>query len=267
DVIADASVNLVVIATRHDTHARLACLALESDRHVFVEKPLALNEGELDEVWRAAVGSKATLTVGFNRRFSPLARKCKEFFEGRRAPLSIVYRVNAGRVPRDHWAHDEREGGGRIVAEVCHFIDLMGFWTDAPPVRVYAEAVESRNHETMDADSVMITLRFADGSNGSIAYLAEGDKSLAKERVEIFGEGRSFVLDDFRGATMYRGGRDEIIKPRAQDKGQSEQVRAVCAAVLAGNGSPVIPLAELAATTRATFRIRESLRAGQALNL
>ncbi|MCA1592543.1 MAG: bi-domain-containing oxidoreductase [Acidobacteria bacterium] len=266
EIINDPSVNLVVIATRNDTHATLARRALESGRHVFVEKPLALTDSELNEVLEAAGESATTLTVGFNRRFSPLARRAKEFFEGRRAPLSIVYRVNAGRLPPDHWAQNELEGGGRIVAEVCHFIDLMQFWTDALPVRVYAEAVAGRNHEIVDEDSVLITLRFADGSNGSIAYLAEGDKSLAKERAEIFGEGRSFVLDDFRSAVMYRDGREEVVKLRAQDKGQPGEVRAVCAAVLKGEPAP-IPLEHLAATTRATFRIRESLRAGQALNL
>ncbi len=267
EVVTDSQVNLVVIATRHDTHAALARLALESGRHVFVEKPLALDDSELDEVLKAATNApRQTLTVGFNRRFSPLARRAKDFFDGRRAPLSIVYRVNAGRIPAGHWTHHAREGGGRIIGEVCHFIDLMQFWTDAPPVRVSAEAIESRNHEITDEDSVLITLRFADGSHGSIAYLAEGDKSLAKERVEIFGEGCAFVLDDFRSATMHRDGRAETIKQRAQDKGQAEEVRVVCAAVLAGSPSP-IPLDELAATTRATFRIRDSLREGRSVNL
>ncbi|MGH9903445.1 MAG: Gfo/Idh/MocA family protein, partial [Pyrinomonadaceae bacterium] len=161
---------------------------------------------------------------------------------------------------------DEREGGGRIVGEVCHFIDLMGFWTGARVARVYAEAVAGRNGQSVDEDSVMITLKFADGSNGCIAYLAEGDRALAKERVEIFGAGRAFVFDDFRGAVMYRGGREERIKLRAQDKGQADEVRAVCAVVLEGRPAP-ISLGDLASTSRATFRIRESLRAGRAVDL
>ncbi|HVF55785.1 MAG TPA: bi-domain-containing oxidoreductase [Pyrinomonadaceae bacterium] len=266
EVIDDPEVNLVVIATRHDSHAPLAKAALETGRHVFVEKPLALNEAELEDVLGAAHASGGQLMVGFNRRFSPHARRAKEFFEGRRAPLSIVYRVNAGRIPRDQWVQDEREGGGRIVGEVCHFIDLMQFWTGAQVVRVYAEAIASRNEQIVSEDSVMITLRFADGSNGSIAYLAEGDKSLPKERAEIFAEGRTFVLDDFRTATMYNGGRAEESKLRAQDKGQAAEVRAACAVVLEGAPAP-IPLEDLANTTRATFRLRESLRAGQAMNV
>ncbi len=266
EVIGDPDVNLVVIATRHDLHAPLAQQALESGRHVFVEKPLALSEEELSGVLAAATRSDGQLMVGFNRRFSPLARAAADFFNKRREPLSIVYRVNAGRVPRGHWSQDAREGGGRIVGEVCHFIDLMQFWTGSPPVRVYAESIASRNHETIDEDSVMITLRFADGSNGSIAYLGEGDKTLAKERVEIFGAGRTFVLEDFRRATLYLNGREETLKLRAQDKGQSEEVRAVCDVVLQKRDAPVA-LDELAATTRATFRIRESLRTGQAVSL
>jgi polar amino acid transport system substrate-binding protein len=266
EVIDDARVNLLVIATRHDLHAPLASRALERGRHVFVEKPLALSDEELEGVLAAAARSEGRLMVGFNRRFSPLARAARDFFEGRRDPLSLVYRINAGRIPREHWAQDEREGGGRIIGEVCHFVDLLQFWTGAPPVRVYAESVAGRNREMVDEDSVMITLRFADGSNATIAYLAEGDKALAKERVEIFGEGRTFILDDFRGATLYRNGREEIIKPRAQDKGLAEETRAVCEVVLRGSDAP-IALADLAATTRATFRIRESLRTGQPVSV
>jgi polar amino acid transport system substrate-binding protein len=266
EVINDREVNLLVVATRHDLHAQLAQRALERGLHVFVEKPLALTEEELEGVVAAATGSEGQLMVGFNRRFSPLARAAKEFFVGRQAPLSINYRVNAGRIPRSHWTQDPREGGGRIIGEVCHFVDLMHFLTGALTTRVYAEAVTSRNHEIVDEDSVFITLRFSDGSNGSIAYLAEGDKALAKERVEIFGEGKSFVLDDFRSATTYRNNREEQTKLRAQDKGQAEEVRAVCEVVLKAAQAP-IALDDLAATTRATFRIRESLRTGQAVDV
>ncbi len=271
EVIADESVNLVVIATRHDSHALLATQALRAGRHVFVEKPLALNDEELNDVLAAAEAASATtgaqLMVGFNRRFSPLALEAQKFFAARGgAPLSIVYRVNAGRLPREHWTHDEREGGGRIIGEVCHFIDLMQFWTGAPPVRVYAESIRSHNRETIDEDSVTITLRFADGSNGTLAYLAEGDAALPKERVEIFGGGRAFVLEDFRRTSAYHGGREGRFKLRAQDKGQSATVRVACAMVREGMGAP-ISLAALAATTRATFRVRDSLRGGEALEV
>jgi len=266
EVVNEEGVNLVVIATRHDSHARLARLALEAGRHVFVEKPLALSEEELEEVLGAARRARGTMTVGFNRRFAPLAVRAKEFFAARRGPLSIVYRVNAGRVPRGHWTQDPREGGGRIVGEGCHFVDLMQFWTGAHVTRVHAEAVAARDEQVTDEDNVVVTLRFADGSNGVLAYVAEGDRSLPKERAELFGGGLAFVLEDFRRATLHRGGKEEALKLRAQDKGQAGQARAVCALVRAG-GPLLTPLEDLANTSRATFRIRESLRAGRPLDV
>lgn len=261
DVINDANINLVVIGTRHDTHADLARQALAAGKHVLVEKPLALNDEDLDEVLEVARNSNGRLMVGFNRRLSPLALAAKEFFAGRQSPLSIVYRVNAGRIPREQW-QQEAEQGGRIIGEVCHFVDLMHFLTGAPPITVFAESISGRSHQIVDEDSIMITLRFADGSNGVIAYLAEGDKSLAKERVECFGDGKSFVLDDFRSATSYKNGREHKTKLRQQDKGQAEEVRRALAVVLEGSPAP-ITLAELAATTRATFRIKDSLLSGE----
>lgn len=261
EVIADPEVNLVVIGTRHDSHAELASRALVEGRHVFVEKPLALNDNELNEVLGVAATSNGALMVGFNRRFAPLAVAAKEFFGDRAGPLSILYRVNAGRIPREHWTQDGGEGGGRIIGEICHFIDLMQYWIGAAPTSVFAEAVAGSNAQVVREDSVFIALRFADGSNGCVAYLAEGDQGLAKERVEIFGEGKSFVLDDFRQATFYENGRDRVVKLRAQDKGQADCVKAVCAVVRDGSVAP-ITLEELAATTRATFRAVASLRIG-----
>ena len=262
EVLSDESVNLVVVATRHDTHASLARRALERGLNVFVEKPLALGDADLDSVLEAASSSSGLLTVGFNRRFSPHARAAKEFFEGVRAPLSILYRVNAGRVARSHWTQDPDEGGGRVIGEVCHFVDFMQFLTGSTVVRVYAESVASDDREAVDEDSIFVTLRFADGSNGTIAYLAEGDRALHKERIEIFGGGRTFVIEDFRESFAYRDGRETHARARAQDKGQREEVRAVCEALLRGGPAP-IPLRELAATTRATFRILDSLRRGE----
>jgi polar amino acid transport system substrate-binding protein len=211
-------------------------------------------------VWAAfRSGLTGQLMVGFNRRFSPLAQRAKEFFSGRETPLSMLYRVNAGRIPKDHWLQNDQEGGGRIVGEVCHFIDLMVFLTESLPASVFAESVSAKSSKIVDADSVFITLKFADGSNGVVAYLGEGDKGLAKERVEIFGAGKSFVLDDFRRATLYQNGREEQVNLKTQDKGQQAQVRAVCASLIEG-GSVPITLDELAATTRATFRVLDSLR-------
>src|SRR5688500_18378494 len=239
EVLDDNDVNLVVIGTRHDLHAELARKALERDKNVFVEKPLALNDEQLDAVLEAAEQSSGLLMVGFNRRFSPLAQQAKEFFANRDTPLSILYRVNSGHIPKEHWTQDPLEGGGRIIGEVCHFIDLMQFLTGAPPVSVFAESVSAKSPKTVDADSVFITLRFADGSNGAIAYLSEGDKSLPKERLEIFGASRSFVLDDFRRAMLHKDGREEQATLKTQDKGQQAQVYAVCSSILRGTEPPI----------------------------
>jgi len=266
DVIEDPVVSLVLIGTRHDLHADLVRRALEKNKHVFVEKPLALNDQQLDEIVRAAANSSGQLMVGFNRRFSSLARQAKDFFDGRTTPLSILYRVNAGHVPKDHWIQDAREGGGRIVGEVCHFIDLMQFWTEALPVSVFAEAVGGKADQIVAADSVFVTLRFADGSNGSIAYLSEGDAALAKERIEIFGAGKTFVIDDFLHARKYEKGRETRMSLRSKDKGQLGQVRAVCSSLIEGKAAP-ISLEELITTTRATFRALDSLRTGQRIGL
>jgi polar amino acid transport system substrate-binding protein len=245
------------VGTRHDLHAEVATNALLTNKHVFVEKPLALNDEELGRVLNAASASSGLLMVGFNRRFSPLALQAREFFNGRSEPLSIAYRVNAGRLPKEHWIQDQQQGG-RIIGEVCHFIDFLTFLTAAKPISVFAEAINAKSDKIVNADSVFITLKFEDGSNGTIAYLAEGDRALAKERVEVFGGGRSFVLDDYLSATMYRDGREKQVNSKAQDKGQKDQVKAVCAAVLSGEAP--INLDELASTTRTTFRILDSLR-------
>jgi polar amino acid transport system substrate-binding protein len=261
-VIAEANTNLIVIATRHDSHASLATAALSAGKHVFVEKPLAMNDDELTSVLDAAANSDGRLMVGFNRRFSPAALHAKDFFSERQTPLSILYRVNAGRIAKDSWIQDPTEGGGRIVGEVCHFIDLMQYLTGSLTTRVFAESVASRDSRVTDDDSIFITLRFADGSNGTIAYLAEGDKALEKERVEIFGGGRSCVIDDFLRVSMFAGGRETSKKSIGQDKGQADEIRAVCEFVKNGGGAP-ISLDDLVATTRATFRILDSLRTGQ----
>ena len=261
-VVEDTASNLIVIATRHDTHAQLAGAALRLGKHVFVEKPLALNDGELDNVIDAAHSSVGTLMVGYNRRFSPAAAEALAFFGERKFPLSILYRVNAGRIQDSHWVQDPAEGGGRIVGEVCHFIDLMQFMTGSVTLRVHAEAVSSRTHDITDADSVFISLKFGDGSNGSIAYLAEGDRSVEKERIEIHGGGRTFIIDDFAIMSAHAGGKASSIRLGKQDKGQAEQVRRACNVVLNGTEAP-IALEDLAATSRATFRILESLRSGE----
>lgn len=262
EVLNDADTNLIVIGTRHNLHAGLTKRALEKGKHVFVEKPLAMNEDELAEVITTAARSEGQLMVGFNRRFSPLARAGKEFFARRQGPLSVLYRVSCGRIARDHWTQDPVEGGGRIIGEVCHFIDLIQFWTDARPVSVFAETISGGSFQIVDADSAFISLRLSDGSNACIAYLSEGDRRVNKERVEIFGGEKTFILDDFRCASFFEKGRERQRRLRAQDKGQAEQVRTVCDVVRGVRTAP-ISLDEIVATSRATFRILKSIRTRQ----
>jgi predicted dehydrogenase/threonine dehydrogenase-like Zn-dependent dehydrogenase len=260
EVIDDDAVNLVVIATRNASHAGLALRALARGKHVFVEKPLAVNDEELNRVVEAANQSEARLMVGFNRRFSPLANAAREFLQSRQTPLSINYRINAGKVPGNHWIYDPGEGS-RIIGEVCHFIDFVHFITGSLTTRVYAEPISTRNENDRNDESIFITLRLADGSNASIAYLATGDPRLPKERIEIFGAGKSFVIEDFITAIGYHGGQEKQTRLRKRDKGQKSEIRTVCSVVLEGKPAP-IALEDLATTTRATFRILDSLRTG-----
>jgi predicted dehydrogenase/threonine dehydrogenase-like Zn-dependent dehydrogenase len=258
-VLADSSVNTIFIATRHDTHASFAAISLEAGKHVFVEKPLALDEKELEQVEEiAACRPDLRLMVGYNRRFSPLAREAREVFQRVATPLVINYRVNAGFIPKDHWTQTEG-GGGRILGEVCHFVDLMQYLTNSVPVSVHAISVAAGNDQIPDHDNVIMTLRFQNGSVGQITYMACGDKLLTKERIEIFGGEQSFILDDFRLGQHYaRGSRRVIKKP---GKGHQEEVAAFLKSVQEGHPSP-ISLDSLAVTTRATFAILDSLCTG-----
>ena len=259
DVLANPAVNTVFIATRHDTHAAFAIAALEAGKNVFVEKPLAIREDELAQVLEAASRrSDCHLMVGYNRRFSPLARRAREVFAGVAAPLLINYRVNAGFLPKEHWTQTE-QGGGRILGEVCHFVDLMQYLTASNPVTVYAASVAADNALMPDQDNVAISLRFRNGSVGQIVYLACGDKSLNKERIEIFGGGQTFVIDDFRDGEHLAGGNRRKLK--LPGKGHSEEVEAFLGSVRNGRPSP-IPLDSLAATSATTFAILDSLCTG-----
>lgn len=258
-VLADPAVNTVFIATRHDTHSTFAGAALEAGKNVFVEKPLAIHEDELAEVLEvAALRGDCRFMVGYNRRFSPLAAHAREIFQHVSGPLLMNYRINAGFLPREHWTQTE-QGGGRILGEVCHFVDLMQFLTASAPVSVYAMSVSANNAQMPDQDNVVISLCFQNGSVGQIGYVACGDKLLNKERIEIFGGGQSFIIDDFRTGEHYAGGSRRTLK--LPGKGHQEEVAAFLNAIQDGRPSP-IPLDSLALTSAATFAILDSLRTG-----
>jgi predicted dehydrogenase len=265
-ILADRTINTVFIATRHDTHATFAAAALEAGKNVFVEKPLAIHEDELEHVLKvASQRSDCRLMVGYNRRFSPLARQAREVFQRVSGPLLINYRINAGFLPKEHWTQTE-QGGGRILGEVCHFVALMQFLTGSEPVGVYALSVAANNAQMPDQDNVIISLRFQNGSVGQISYLACGDKLLSKERIEIFGGGQSFIIDDFKVGEHNADSSRRAVK--SPGKGHSEEVEAFLRAIREGRPSP-IPLDSLALTSLATFAIIDSLRTGlpQAVSL
>jgi len=258
DVIRDPAVNTVVITTRHHLHASQVVEALTSGKHVFCEKPLCLNESELREIITAydSVSARSLLMVGFNRRFAPLAIRMKEFLREAGEPLALHYRVNAGFLPADHWLHDPVQGGGRILGEVCHFVDLLCFLTGTSVLEVETRSLP--NPGRYSNDNVVCSLRFADGSQGTISYLANGDKAYSKERIEVFGGGGVAVLEDFRRLELVRAGKTQVIRSRLrQDKGHRGEWEAFAKAIQTGGTSP-IPFGEVTATMLATFALEES---------
>jgi len=256
EIINDPAVNTIVIATRHHLHAPQVMAALQAGKHVFCEKPLGLNEDELSEIIRTYNLSQSHLIVGFNRRFAPMVREMKSFMENVREPLAMHYRINAGPLPHDHWINDPEQGGGRILGEVCHFIDLLAFLAGSLPVEVHIRALAAR-------DEAILSLKFANGSQGTISYLANGDRSYSKERLEIFGGGAVAVLDDFRRLELVRNGRKKVIRSwLRQDKGHCAEWEAFSCAVRGVSESP-IPFSEIVATTLATLRAVESRSSGQ----
>lgn len=261
-ILEDASVSAIVVATRHNLHAAQALASREAGKHVFVEKPLCLTADELDRIARGFAEPDAPiLMVGFNRRFAPLAQTMAEFLSGVREPLVAHYRVNAGFVPPDHWVQDPRVGGGRILGEVCHFVDFLGWLFRDRPSAVSAHALPDSGRYR--GDNVVISLRYPNGCAGTITYVACGARDLGKERVEVHGGGRSAVLEDFRRLELFRGGTRRVHRSRlGQDKGHRAECVAFVRAIEQGTGSP-IPLADLVATTRATIVAAECARTGR----
>lgn len=258
DVIADPVVNTVAIVTRHNTHARLTVDALRAGKHVFVEKPLALTAAEVDEVEEAWRGADRLLMVGFNRRFSPLVRKLRQLLETVREPKAFVMVMNAGAIDPEHWTQDAEIGGGRIVGEACHYIDLMRHLAGAEIVSVDARRMGAHDAVAVTEDKASITLGFADGSFGTIHYFANGSNAFSKERIEVFTAGRTLQLDNFLKLRGYGWPGFRTLSLLGQDKGQKECAAAFLRAVETGGQAP-IPAAELFEVTRASITAREIL--------
>jgi len=271
-LINDAAINAVVVATRHHLHSRQVLAALKAGKHVFCEKPLCLNEEELHDIARfydekseQQAACKPLLMVGFNRRFAPLALRLKNFLREIHEPLALHYRVNAGFIPADHWLNDPEQGGGRIIGEICHFVDFLSFLIGAAPIEVQAHSLA--NPGKYSNDNVICSLRFADGSQGTISYLANGDKSYSKERVEVFGGGAVAVLEDFRLLELVSRGRKQVFRSWfRQDKGHRGEWEAFVSALRTGGGSP-IPFVEIVTTMQATFALDESRSSGQPISV
>ena len=260
EILRDESIHAVVIATRHNLHARQVTAALAAGKSVFCEKPLCLTEEELADIVRAYRDGPA-LMVGFNRRFSPMAQHLKAFFVSVREPLMMQYRINAGFLDPKHWTQDPEEGGGRILGEVCHFIDFLTYLAGAWPVRVQTHALA--NQGMYSDDNVTIHLEFANGSQGTIIYVANGDKAHSKERVEVFGGGGVGVLEDFRELELSRDGRKQSERSRlGQEKGHRAEWEAFLKTLRSGGPAP-IPFEEIAAVSLATLRSLHSRRIGE----
>jgi predicted dehydrogenase/threonine dehydrogenase-like Zn-dependent dehydrogenase len=263
EILSDPDTDAVLIATRHGDHARLATAALRAGKAVFVEKPLALTDAELDEVVAAATGGPL-LMVGFNRRFAPATVFLRERMMGLPGGRMVHVRANAGYIPSTHWVHDPVEGGGRLIGEGCHFIDLALFLVGSPAVYVETRALGGEDPAAALEDNFVVTLRCADGSVGSVLYTAKGSGRTGKERVEMFCAGRTAVIDDFRSAEVHWRKRERW-KGR-QDKGHAAELRAFVGALRDGGEAP-IALAELEHTSRVTLRAMESLRTGVGMEL
>ena len=264
EILSDPNINTVAILPRHGLHAGLAVKALQAGKHVFVEKPLAVTDEQLEQVSQALIANgQRLMTVGFNRRFAPLAFRLREFLAARSEPLYMHYRINAGNIPLNHWTHDPDQGGGRIIGEGCHFVDFLTCLAGAAPLSVSAVGLpdNGKYHE----DNLSMTFAFPDGSIGVVDYLANGDKSFPKERLEVFCGGRIAVLEDFRTLEMLHNGRRDLLK-KPQDKGWKDEWVAFANAIHTG-GQPPIPYEQLVGVTKATFAAMQALHEGQKISV
>lgn len=251
-VFKDPEINTLIITTQHNTHARMVIDGLKAGKRVFVEKPLCLTEEELEqikEVYEAQ--ASPMLMVGFNRRFAPHIEKMKEMLDSVRAPKAFIMTVNAGALPGNHWTQDPERGGGRMIGEGCHFVDLIRFLAGSSIVDVQATGIDQGAQR--EDENMTVTLKFADGSVGTVHYFANGDKSFPKERLEVFTAGRILQLDNFRQMTGYGWPGFKGMALRQQDKGHANELTKFIQAVKQGSGSP-IPFEELMEVTEATFK-------------
>lgn len=257
ELLADKRIDAVFVVTRHDMHARLAAQAARAGKHVFVEKPLALTEEQLTEVIGAQRETGKIIMPGYNRRFSPLSTAAKQHFTGRQGPIEVVCRVNAGVLGKDSWYQDPDEGGWRIISEGCHFIDLIQYFCDSYIKEVFSSKIGG-TVQGLQNDNCITTFMLEDGSLGTIIYVANGDPSYEKERIEIFGQGRTAVIENWRRASLIADGKTHKVSPGSTGKGHSAEVAAFISAIQTGSDSP-LPFADAVACTLASFSCVSSM--------
>ncbi len=266
EVYADSEVSGLIIATRHHLHAPMVLKGLDAGKHVFIEKPLCLNKEQLDQISKEAGNSAYSLTVGFNRRFSPHSLYMKKLLGANPGPMNITATINAGFIPATSWVHNLDVGGGRIIGEACHFIDLMTFLSGSKVVQVSMQALGT--NPDLETDNVSIHLKYENGTLGVINYFANGHKAYAKERVEVFYQQKILVLDNFRKLSGYgwkKGFSSTLLKTKL-DKGHKAQFQRLCAYWKKG-GIPLIPLNEIINTTAASFGALEALKSQSIVTL
>jgi predicted dehydrogenase len=246
-LISDPNIDAVVITTRHDSHAALTCRALRAGKHVFVEKPLALTLEQIDEIENTlaevrAAGKSPALMVGFNRRYAPHVVRMKQLLAGVTGPKAMVMTVSAGAIPQSHWTQDPQVGGGRIIGEACHFVDLLRHLADSEIEHASIDRMQSTC-----GDTATINLRFRDGSIGTIHYFANGSKAIPKERLEVFAGGRVLQLDNYRVLRGFGWPKFRTMRLWRQDKGQANCAAAFLGAITgnADSSLPLIPPAQL----------------------
>ena len=255
-MLADPAIDLMIITTRHNEHAHMVVESLQAGKHVFVEKPLALNKEELNDILRVYDGSK-TLTVGFNRRFSPHMQKVKQLVGD--VPMNVIATMNAGSIPANVWVHDMKVGGGRIIGEACHYMDLITFLTGSKIKAVCMNAMGV--NPQANTDSASILLQYENGSTGVINYFANGSKSYSKERVEVYAQERTIITDNFRLTEGFGTNNFSKLKTTV-DKGHAAQFKLLVERIKTG-GKSLIPMDEIVNTTLASFAAIESLTTRQ----
>jgi len=266
DILKDEKINTVMITTPHNSHAKLVMECLKSNKNVFVEKPLSLYEQDLIRLKEVYQEFPNHLMVGFNRRFSSHAKRIKEFISNSSTPLIMNYVINAGDIPPEHWVQNPDIGGGRIIGEVCHFLDFLQFISNSKPNRVFAISLKTDNKKFENDDSVHICISYEDGSIGNITYHAVGDKSLPKEFFEVNADNKTVKMYNFYITEFYKNGHKSKYRSKGQDKGFAQEYQQFFDSIITNNPSP-ISFESLYLTTLSTFRIIESIKTGLALSV